>query len=73
MSTLTKKQFAIEGMHCTSCAMTIDWELEDVAGVQEADTSYADARTVVTFDPQTTSLDDLLAAIKRAGFEGKPV
>lgn len=42
--------FKIEGMHCTSCAMTIDGELEDTQGVVSAETSYAQAKTVVTFD-----------------------
>ncbi len=63
------KAFRIDGMHCTSCAMTIDWEVEDVTGVREARTSYADSRTTVTFDPALVSDDDIAAAITRAGFE----
>jgi len=64
----TTRTFDIAGMHCTSCAMSIDWELEDVDGVAEARTSYARARTEVTFDPDKVSEADLVAAIARAGF-----
>lgn len=39
-----KVTLAIEGMHCTSCAMTIDEELEDLPGVKRAKTSYARER-----------------------------
>jgi copper chaperone len=42
--------FKIDGMHCTSCSMSIDGELEDTAGVIEAKTSYAQSKTTVTYD-----------------------
>lgn len=47
----TKITFNIDGMHCTSCAMNIDGELEDTRGVLKADTSYAKSKTTVTYDP----------------------
>ena len=43
--------FEIEGMHCTSCSMNIDSELEEIEGVISAQTSYAKAKTVVNYDP----------------------
>ena len=72
MSKETTRNYRIEGMHCTSCAMTIDWEIEDVSGVVEANTSYAKAVTEVRFDPALTSEAEILAAIERAGFQSKP-
>ena len=66
------QRFSIQGMHCSSCAMTIDWELEDLPGVEKAATSYAKATTEVTFDPSRTSLEALVAAIERAGFKSLP-
>ena len=68
----TTRSYKIQGMHCTSCAMTIDWEIEDVEGVEEASTSYAKALTSVTYDPSRASDEAILAAIKRAGFEATP-
>ena len=72
MSDTIKKLYAIEGMHCKSCAMSIDWELEDVPGIADARTSYTDNRTEVMLDPDVVSDDDVLAAIARAGFEARP-
>ena len=73
MSTsVTSQRFVIEGMHCTSCGITIDWELEDLPGVSEASTSYAKAVTDVTYDPSVTNEHDILSAIERAGFTARP-
>ena len=65
--------FVIEGMHCTSCGITIDWEIEDLKGVTEASTSYARGVTDVRFDPAVVSNQDILDAIERAGFTARPV
>ena len=48
---MTKKTFRLSGMHCTSCAMNIDFALEDM-GVKSAKTSYAKQETEVEFDEQ---------------------
>lgn len=50
-------------MHCTSCAMNIDGELEDTEGVKEANTNYAKAQTEVTFDPEKISIDKITKVI----------
>lgn len=68
----TTRRFKIQGMHCTSCAMTIDWEIEDVEGVENVTTSYAKAVTSVTYDAAAVDESAILAAIKRAGFEAVP-
>lgn len=70
MST-TRKTFAITGMHCTSCAMTIDWQLEDLDGIVEAKTNYARGRTEVVYDASRVSDADILAAITEAGFAAR--
>lgn len=63
-----KTTLAIEGMHCTSCAMTIDEELEDLTGVKRAKTSYARATSEVEHDPEAVGLEALIAAVRAAGY-----
>jgi copper chaperone CopZ len=63
------RTYSVAGMHCSSCAISIDWELEDLEGVTEARTSYAHGQSTVVFDPDRVSEDDVLAAIARAGFQ----
>ncbi len=55
----------IFGMHCTSCAMNIDGELEDTEGVKEAKTNYAKQQTEVTFDPKKVSIDKMISVIRK--------
>lgn len=63
----------IHDMHCTSCAMNIDGELEDMPGVKSANTSYAKALTEVEFDEQKVSVDKLLEAVSKAGYNAKVI
>ncbi len=64
MTKIVKRKFKIEGMHCTSCAMNIDGELEDTEGVKESSTSYAKQVAEVTFDERLVSADQLIAIIR---------
>lgn len=59
----------IFGMHCTSCAMNIDGELEDTEGVKESKTNYAKQITEVTFDSEKMTLPKIQAIIKKLGYE----
>lgn len=61
--------FSIVGMHCTSCVINIDGELEETEGVLSSSTSYAKATTTVTFDPSKITKEKLREAIKKAGYE----
>lgn len=65
------RKFAITGMHCGSCAMNIDAELEDLPGVTEASTSYRDAVVTVTAD-DSVSDQQIIAAIQGLGYEAAP-
>lgn len=68
-----KKKFIIKDMHCTSCALTIDMDLEDLEGIKQAKTNYAKAETEVEFDEDKLSTDDIMATIKRSGYTSQLV
>ncbi|MCD8507749.1 cation transporter [Candidatus Woesebacteria bacterium] len=55
-------------MHCTSCSMNIDGELEDTPGVVSASTNYARATTKVVFDPQTVTPKKLMQVVEKLGY-----
>ncbi|NCN45536.1 MAG: heavy metal transporter [Candidatus Pacebacteria bacterium CG10_big_fil_rev_8_21_14_0_10_36_11] len=58
----------IIGMHCTSCSMAIDGELEELSGVKDVHTNYAKAETKISFDPKKIDLEKILATIKSLGY-----
>lgn len=63
-----KATLAIGGMQCTSCAMTVDEELEELPGVRRAKTSYAKATSEVEYDPATVGIEALVGAVQAAGY-----
>lgn len=65
---MIKKKFKITGMHCSSCALTIDMDLEDLEGVESAQTSYTKAETEVEFDSDKVTDDLILETIKKTGY-----
>ncbi len=66
---MTTERLAIKGMHCASCAMNIDEELEELDGVDEATTSYRKQATKVVFDETHIDLKVIQDAIRRLGYE----
>ena len=67
MSTI-KKKFKITDMHCSSCALTIDMDLEDLGGVKSSKTSYAKSETEVELDPEKVSEELILQTIQKSGY-----
>ena len=58
----------IDGMHCSSCAMNIDFDLEDLDGIKSAKTSYAKQNCEVEFDESKVNLDKILSQVKKTGY-----
>jgi copper chaperone CopZ len=67
MSKIVKKKLKIEGMHCASCAMSIDFDLEDL-GVKSAKTSYTKQETEVEFDEDKIKPQKIVDQIKKTGY-----
>lgn len=58
----------ISGMHCSSCAMNIDGELEDTGKIISVSTSYAKGETEITFDPEIISEEEIKGIIQKVGY-----
>jgi Cu+-exporting ATPase len=58
----------ITGMHCVSCALTIDMELED-NGVKSSETNYARSETEVSFYENKISLEKIKSLIEKLGYK----
>ena len=67
-----KLKLKITGMHCTSCAMNIDGDLEDyVKGVTSSTTNYAKAETEVEFDEKEVKIEQIIGQIKKTGYQAE--
>ncbi|MBU0978533.1 cation transporter [Patescibacteria group bacterium] len=56
-------------MHCTSCSLMIDGELEDTKGVIEAETSYAKSQVIINYDEKKVTADKLRSIIESLGYQ----
>ncbi|TSC86062.1 MAG: Cu2+-exporting ATPase [Microgenomates group bacterium Gr01-1014_7] len=68
---MNKVLLRIKGMHCSSCAMSIDFDLEDSEGVARAKTSYAQEECEVEFDEEKFSVQQIIEVIQRTGYQAK--
>ncbi len=65
-----KAEFPVSGMTCANCAMNIERTLrKKVPGVVSASVNFASERAAVEYLPTVTSLDAIVAAIQKIGFE----
>lgn len=69
MSNTKKVKLKISGMHCTSCAMNIDFDLEDLEGVKLSKTSYAKQETEIEFDQEKVKEEDLIKTVIKTGYQ----
>jgi len=63
-------ELPVEGMTCSSCANRIERKLNKLDGVTAA-VNYATEKAAVQFDPAQASAEDLLSAVKAAGYTAK--
>ncbi len=68
-SEIKKIILPIKGMHCASCAITIEKSLKRVAGVKTANVNFASEKANVEYDSGKANETDLENAIKDAGYE----
>jgi Cu+-exporting ATPase len=59
----------IEGMTCASCVRRIEKALSRIDGVQEANVNLATEKAHVLFDPRQASVDQMRAAVEKAGYK----
>lgn len=59
----------VKGMHCRSCAMRIQLEVEDLPGIGSVVANPQSDTVEVSFDSEKTSPADISAAISGAGFD----
>lgn len=61
----------ISGMHCPSCGMNIDGKLEDTKGIISSQTSYAQGKTLVEYDPNQIEKKEIVNKITQLGYSAQ--
>lgn len=67
---IASAEFPVTGMTCANCAMNIERALtRKVPGIVKATVNFASERVFVEYDPALAAVDDMAAAIEKAGFK----
>ncbi|MEM2486692.1 MAG: HAD-IC family P-type ATPase, partial [Candidatus Bathyarchaeia archaeon] len=66
-----KAVIQIAGMHCVSCAQSIEKALMKKPGIYRANVNFATEKAYVEYDPDLVTLDEIIEEIRAAGY--KPV
>lgn len=64
-TTITLK---LSGLHCSSCSLNIDSDLEDLPGVISTSTSYAKQESTIVYDPKVISREKFVTTIEKLGY-----
>ncbi|MEI6690596.1 MAG: heavy-metal-associated domain-containing protein [bacterium] len=65
---IKKITLKLSGMHCISCSMNIDSELEDLTGVVSVNTSYPKSETKISYDDKVVSYGAIERSIQQLGY-----
>jgi Cu+-exporting ATPase len=63
-----KLTFAIQGMHCASCAGTIEKKLSALPGMRSVRINFAEDTGTVEFDSEKLGRDEIFEAVREAGY-----
>lgn len=68
----TRTTLRAEGFSCPSCVAKIEKQVGRLAGVESVKVHFASARIEVAHDEARVSVDDLVAAVAKAGYTARP-
>ena len=70
--TTTHTILRAEGFSCPSCVAKIEKQVGRLDGVSAVEVHFASARIEVDHDPALASVEDLVAAVAKAGYVARP-
>jgi copper chaperone CopZ len=66
---MLKEIFYIPDMHCPNCAMTLESLEDKLVGVRKISASYHKLQMTIEFDETQLSIDQIIAAVKKKGYQ----
>lgn len=71
-ATTTHTVLRAEGFSCPSCVAKIEKRVGRLKGVSAVTVHFASARIEVDHDPALVSVEDIVAAVAKAGYTARP-
>ena len=71
-ATITHTVLRAQGFSCPSCVNKIEKQVGRIPGVESVKVHFASARIEIDHDAERVSVDDLVAAVVKAGYKATP-
>ena len=66
---MIKKTFNVPDMHCINCSMKLESLEDELAGIKEINASYHKQQMIVEYDEAQLTVEQIIAATKRKGYQ----
>jgi copper chaperone CopZ len=70
---MIKKTFKVPDMSCSNCAMKLESLEDSLEGVKEVNASYHRLEMVIVYDETRLTDEQIIAAVKKKGYQAVPV
>jgi len=68
MAETTTTRLRTTGMHCQSCSMLVQMNVEELPGVASVASDFRTGMTEVTYDPDQLTVENIVETIVAAGY-----
>ena len=65
---IQRKVVRVDGMSCAACSARIEKSLNALDGVTECNANFSNGRVSVSYDDESTDLEDVHERIRKAGY-----
>jgi copper chaperone CopZ len=69
---MIKKTFKVPDMSCSNCAMKLESLEDTLDGVKEVSASYHRLEMVIVYDETRLNEEQIIAAVKKKGYQAVP-
>lgn len=69
---MIKRTFKVPDMSCTNCAMKLESLEDTLEGVREINASYHRLEMVIIYDETKLSDEQIIAAVRKKGYQAIP-
>ena len=70
---MIKQSFNVPDMHCSNCSMKLESIEDDFPAIKEISASYHKQQMTVEYDETKLSVEEIVTAAKKKGYQAIPV
>jgi len=70
---MIKQIFSVPDMHCSNCSMKLESIEDDFPAIKQIDASYHKQQMTVEFDETKLSINEIIVAAKKKGYQAIPI